>query len=72
MRRTRRCVTLPDALGLDLEYVWVATPRLEGDAQGLLEGFDGIWAAPGSPQSMEGILDGIRFARERMWPFVGT
>jgi len=43
------------------------------EGERLLAGFDGLWAAPASPyQSMEGMLNGIEFARRRDWPFVGT
>lgn len=59
-------------LAVDLDYTWLATPQVEWGATRFLESFDGIWAAPGSPLSVSGALDGIRFARERMWPFVGT
>lgn len=39
----------------------------------MLESFDGLWASPGSPyKSMEGMLQGIEFARRRDWPFLGT
>ena len=61
-----------DQLGVDLDYSWVGTSQLERRGTGILERFDGIWAAPGSPQSVDGALAGIRFARERMWPFVAT
>jgi CTP synthase (UTP-ammonia lyase) len=38
-----------------------------------LRRFDALWCAPGSPyQSMDGALQGIRFAREEGWPFIGT
>jgi CTP synthase (UTP-ammonia lyase) len=44
-----------------------------GSVERTLKAFDALWAAPGSPyRSMEGALRGIRFARERGWPFVGT
>jgi len=61
-------------LGIKLESQWLPTPTLlYADAQKTLEGFDGLWAAPGSPyQSMEGMLKGIEFARLRDWPFLGT
>ncbi len=62
------------ALGKAADASWIATPELE--ARGIerrMESFDGIWAAPGSPyRSMSGALNGIRFARERQWPFFGT
>jgi CTP synthase (UTP-ammonia lyase) len=57
-----------------VEAQWLATPSLlESGAEKLLEGFDGIWAAPGSPyKSFDGMLKGIEFARRRDWPFLGT
>jgi len=60
-------------LGVDLEYEWAPTDALAGHAAALLERYDGIWASPGSPyKSMEGALEGIRFARESGRPFVAT
>ncbi len=61
-------------LNLPVESQWIPTPSLvEPGAQKLLESFDGIWAAPGSPyKSFDGMLKGIEFARRRDWPFLGT
>ena len=61
-------------LNLPVESAWISTPSvLEPDAQKMLESFDGIWAAPGSPyKSFDGMLKGIEFARRRDWPFLGT
>ena len=61
-------------LNLAIESQWIPTPSLlQPNAQRMLESFDGIWAAPGSPyQSFDGILKGIEFARRRDWPFLGT
>jgi len=61
-------------LKLQLESEWIPTPRLlERNSQKLLESFDGIFAAPGSPyKSFDGMLKGIEFARTRDWPFLGT
>jgi len=58
---------------LVVDVEWVATPTLEEEA-GLagLEGFQGIFCAPGGYKSTVGALDAIRFARERGWPFLGT
>ncbi len=34
---------------------------------------DALWCSPGSPYlSLDGALNGIRFARERGWPIIGT
>lgn len=53
---------------------WLPTSELStGTVPQLLEPFDALWAAPGSPYvSMEGALCGIQFARERDRPFFGT
>lgn len=61
-------------LKIAVEAEWLATPCLtEPNAPKVLEGFDGIWAAPGSPyKSFDGMLKGIEFARRRDWPFLGT
>src|SRR5436189_20018 len=61
-------------LQIAVEGKWIPTPSiLESNAQKMLESFDGIWAAPGSPyKSFEGMLKGIEFARRRNWPFLGT
>jgi CTP synthase (UTP-ammonia lyase) len=61
-------------LGTDIKSEWLATSSLtKSDAEKKLEGFDGFWAAPGSPyKSFDGMLKGIEFARRRDWPFLGT
>jgi CTP synthase (UTP-ammonia lyase) len=61
-------------LKIAVESEWLATPSLvEPNAGKILETFDGIWAAPGSPfKSFDGMLKGIEFARRRDWPFLGT
>jgi len=61
-------------LHLTVESTWLPTPSLlEPNAEKTLEGYDGLWASPGSPyKSMDGMLKGIEFARRRDWPFLGT
>ncbi len=61
-------------LGLLVESQWIPTPCLaEPSAAKMLEGFDGLWGSPGSPyKNFDGMLNGIRFARERDWPYLGT
>lgn len=52
------------------EVIWIPTEEITPDSLG---GFDGIWCAPGSPyKSLDGALTGIRYARERKIPFIGT
>lgn len=62
------------ATGTTAAVSWLRTSELNtGRVPQLLEPFDALWAAPGSPYlSMEGALRGIQFARERDRPFFGT
>jgi CTP synthase (UTP-ammonia lyase) len=58
------------SLGLEATAEWVPTTEI---SEARLRGFDAMWAAAGAPyKSFRGMLEAIRFARERMWPFVGT
>lgn len=60
-------------LGIGVDYEWVATDVVAARGSGQLAAFNGLWAAPGSPyRSLEGALGGIRSARERGVPFLGT
>ena len=54
-------------LKIKADSQWIPTPSaLSPDAKKMLESFDGLWAAPGSPyKSFEGMLKGIEFARRR-------
>lgn len=61
-------------LEVTANIVWIPTKKLNTEeAPRQLEQMDALWASPGSPYvSLEGILNGIRFARESGWPFLGT
>jgi CTP synthase (UTP-ammonia lyase) len=62
-----------EALSLTLNCSWLPTQSLDEGNETILKQFDALWCAPGGPyKSMSGALRGIRFARERGWPFVGT
>jgi CTP synthase (UTP-ammonia lyase) len=62
-----------DQLHLTTAIEWLPTPLLAQHPDVHLRRFDALWCAPGSPyQSMAGALQGIRFAREQRWPFIGT
>jgi len=69
-----RAVELATAdLGCQAELTWLPTAQVEQEGEAALADFDGLWCVPGSPyESMDGALRGIRFARERGKPFVGT
>jgi CTP synthase (UTP-ammonia lyase) len=61
-------------LGLTVSVEWVPTPSLAPPgSEKMLESFDGLIAAPGSPyRNFDGMLRAIEFARNRKWPFSGT
>jgi CTP synthase (UTP-ammonia lyase) len=62
-----------DALGTAVEVTWFGTPMLATGADEHLRHADAVWCAPGSPfLSIDGALEGIRFARETGRPFLGT
>ncbi|MCP4401746.1 MAG: hypothetical protein GY801_31155 [bacterium] len=62
-----------DVVASSIDIQWLATQVMEDDfeKQGL-ENFDGIWGAPGVPESSPGAIATIRFAREKGVPYVGT
>src|SRR5437868_4151086 len=58
-------------LGCAVQAHWIRTDEISAGAS-LIE-YDGFWAAPRSPYaSFGGMLAGIRFAREKNRPFLGT
>jgi CTP synthase (UTP-ammonia lyase) len=61
-------------LGVSVEPHWIRTPSLElADEVQRLADFHGVCGAPGSPYaSMVGILNAIRYARERDVAYLGT
>ncbi|MFB9328382.1 hypothetical protein ACFFSY_20825 [Paenibacillus aurantiacus] len=62
-----------EALGVEAIAEWLPTPSLEEATGDKLARYDGLWCVPASPyRSMQGALNGIRYARERGIPFLGT
>ncbi|WP_236013346.1 CTP synthase C-terminal region-related (seleno)protein [Paenibacillus glycanilyticus] len=60
-------------LGCQMEMEWIPTNSLENGFEQKLASFQGLWTVPASPyKSMQGALNGIRFAREHNVPFLGT
>jgi CTP synthase (UTP-ammonia lyase) len=52
---------------------WIATNDLADSGPDLLSDAIAVWCAPGGPyRSLPGALEGIRWARERAVPFLGT
>ena len=63
-----------NALSLSVASSWIPTESLaKGSVDNTLQHFHSLLCAPGSPyRSMDGALNGIQFAREMGWPFLGT
>jgi CTP synthase (UTP-ammonia lyase) len=52
---------------------WIDSDVLAARGGEVLEGATGVWCPPGSPfRDLDGVLAGIRWARERGVPFLGT
>ena len=61
------------SVGRKISLGWIATDRIASRGTSELQSCAAVMCSPGSPyRSMEGALMGIRFARERGYPFVGT
>jgi CTP synthase (UTP-ammonia lyase) len=57
-----------EALGIPLQAQWLATDRAHDYGN-----YHALLCSPGSPyRSTEGALEGIRYAREKRVPFIGT
>lgn len=59
-------------LGIAVEVVWLHTSLLR-DPEKQLADFEGVWCVPASPYANpSGVLEAIRYAREKQVPFLGT
>lgn len=57
----------------EIEIQWFPTQPFEKSGSlAVLEDFDGIWGAPGIPESSLGYINAIQFAREKRIPYLGT
>jgi CTP synthase (UTP-ammonia lyase) len=61
-----------DGLNDRFDYNWVPTEMLADDAAQILKSYQGIIAGSGPYKSKEGVINGIRYARENNIPFLGT
>lgn len=60
-------------LSRDPHVQWIPTQSLENDAALIqLQEFDGIWGAPGDPESSLGVINAIQVARKNDIPYLGT
>lgn len=60
-------------LGTLLTYEWVNTARIEPEFDAIIQSYQGLLIAPGSPyKSMSGVLKIIEYARINKIPMLGT
>ena len=60
-------------LSAEVAIEWIRTTELTADnAPDRLSRYDGLFASPGFCENLDGMLAGIRYARESGKPFVGT
>jgi CTP synthase (UTP-ammonia lyase) len=57
---------------IDFSFEWIPTETLVENAAAKLYNYQGIVAGSGPYKSKEGVINGIRFARESNIPFLGT
>jgi len=56
-----------------MDLRWVPTDEIAARGPAAVEGFDGLWIAPGSPyRSLDGALEAIGVARRNDIPLLGT
>jgi CTP synthase (UTP-ammonia lyase) len=56
----------------DFSFDWIPTESLINNAPDILNVYHGIVAGSGPYQSKEGVINGIRYARQNNIPFLGT
>ena len=60
-------------LSISIDAVWLPTKSLERQTvTSKLQNFHAIWAGPGDYENPVGVIEAIRFCREKQWPFIGT
>ncbi|MBD0383724.1 CTP synthase C-terminal region-related (seleno)protein [Paenibacillus sedimenti] len=59
-------------LGIFIEYEWIPTTTVIKQLDTIKETYQGFWIGPGFPDSVDGVLSIIQFARENNIPLLGT
>ncbi|AIQ12960.1 CTP synthase C-terminal region-related (seleno)protein [Paenibacillus durus] len=55
-----------------IEYDWIPTASIPEQLDTIKKVYNGFWIAPGIPESISGVLQIIRYAREHNVPLIGT
>lgn len=61
-----------DKFGLAIDFEWLPTAAIIENMHDIRESYHGFWIGPGFPDSLDGVLAIIRFARENNVPLLGT
>ena len=59
-------------LGTRIEHEWIPTATVHEQIDTIKKTYQGFWIAPGSPNSVDGVLSIIEYARENNMPLLGT
>ncbi|MCA1296356.1 hypothetical protein LBW89_25430 [Paenibacillus sp. alder61] len=59
-------------LGVQIVYEWIPTASIPEQLETIKKSYKGFWIAPGIPDSVGGVLQIIRYAREHNVPLIGT
>src|SRR4051794_26938435 len=61
-----------EKLGIRIEQEWIPTALIPEQMVKLIKTYKGFWIAPGSPESIYGVLCIIQYSREHNIPLLGT
>ncbi|MBW7475314.1 hypothetical protein K0T92_11195 [Paenibacillus oenotherae] len=59
-------------MGVQMEFDWIPTASIAEQLDTITTTYHGFWIAPGIPESVEGVLQIISYAREHDVPLIGT
>lgn len=59
-------------LGVSVEYEWIPTATISKQIDIIKRDYQGFWIGPGYPDSIDGVISIIQFARENNVPLLGT
>lgn len=57
---------------IHIEYEWIPTLSISKQMEEITKNYGGFWIAPGSPESISGVLQVIQYSREQNIPLIGT
>lgn len=58
--------------GARFEYEWIPTAAISDQFEQIVTTYQGFWIAPGVPESVSGVMQIVKYAREHDVPLIGT